>query len=256
MLIASPANAIVGGELDGNRHPGVGFMIGYDENGQSFYGCSGTLVSPTVFVTAAHCVGGDATLVPASVRVTFGSQIPLNADGVPSPSLSIAGDPYPNPAFFEEGDGILTFAQIAQDYGVVVLRQPATTLFPDVRIYNLPSVGFLDRRINKDKFTLVGYGLSATAKHFKDLSFDGFRRLAVLDTNGSSLSFEGVLQMRGNPNGRDTLDGVLCSGDSGGATFDGSTLVAANSAGDFCIHKAYSARIDTQPTLGFIGQFL
>jgi hypothetical protein len=256
VMLTSPANAIVGGELDGNRHPGVGMMIGYDENGESFFACSGTLVSQTVFVTAAHCTGGAAGLVPAFVRVTFGAQIPLDAEGAPAPTLTILGEPHPNPLFSEDEDLLVTFEQIAQDYGVVVLSRPANRVFPDVTLYDLPPKGFLDRRINRDTFTLVGYGLSASSKHFKDLSFDGFRRLAEVDTNGASLSKPGVLQMLANPNGKDTLDGVLCSGDSGGATLDGSVLVAANSAGDFCVHKTYSARLDTRAALEFIGQYL
>ena len=49
---ASSAQAIVNGQPDGNGHPYVGMVF---QTG-SEAACSGTLVSPTVFVTAGHCM--------------------------------------------------------------------------------------------------------------------------------------------------------------------------------------------------------
>ena len=71
MLLAmtTPAHAITYGELDGNRHPNVGGLVApvaYSD-GTWLY-CSGTLISPTVFLTAAHCDEGTAR-----VTVTFDS---------------------------------------------------------------------------------------------------------------------------------------------------------------------------------------
>ena len=51
-LAALPAAAIVGGVEDGDQHPGVG-LIYFHQDG-TLYRCSGTLVEPTVVVTAAH----------------------------------------------------------------------------------------------------------------------------------------------------------------------------------------------------------
>ncbi len=254
-LLPSPATAIVGGQLDGDRHPGVGFMIGYDENGESFYGCSGTLVRPTVFVTAAHCLGGLTFLQPSAVTVTFGSQIPIDSETVPMPSVEISGEPFPNPAF-QDDDNLLTFKQISEDYGVIVLDQPATAVFPGLTTYALPSKGFLERKLNKKTFEVVGYGITANAKHFKDLDFDGFRRYAIMKGKGASLRPPSVLELSGNPNGSQEEEGVTCSGDSGGGVFDGSTLVAVHSASNFCVSKSYNARLDVQPAIDFLSQFL
>ena len=47
--LPSSARAITGGQPDGNGHPYVAYL----DNG--VFACSGTLVSPTVLITAAHC---------------------------------------------------------------------------------------------------------------------------------------------------------------------------------------------------------
>jgi len=67
LMTALPAAAITNGRADGNRHPNVGGLVSPTQysDGTWLY-CSGTLISPTVFVTAAHC-GEDGE----RVAVTF-----------------------------------------------------------------------------------------------------------------------------------------------------------------------------------------
>src|SRR3954470_14927495 len=64
LATGSPAAAISGGELDGNRHPNVAIIYFYQPDGR--FRCSATLVSPTVLVTAAHCTSGVRGKVLAS----------------------------------------------------------------------------------------------------------------------------------------------------------------------------------------------
>jgi hypothetical protein len=52
------AAAVTSGELDGNRHPYVGLMVAQTAAGQPLWRCSGTLLSPTLFLPAGHCTFG------------------------------------------------------------------------------------------------------------------------------------------------------------------------------------------------------
>jgi hypothetical protein len=64
LVCSGVALAITFGQPDGNRHPNVGALV----DGSIAY-CSGTLISETVFLTAAHCGTEGET-----VMVTFDSQ--------------------------------------------------------------------------------------------------------------------------------------------------------------------------------------
>ena len=59
LALAAPAGAITYGAPDGNGHPEVGALLApqaYPDG--TWETCSGTLISPTVFLTAAHCDQG------------------------------------------------------------------------------------------------------------------------------------------------------------------------------------------------------
>ena len=54
------AFAVTDGELDGDGHPFVGLMIAQDADGNPLWRCSGTLLSPTLYLTAGHCTEAPA----------------------------------------------------------------------------------------------------------------------------------------------------------------------------------------------------
>ena len=54
LVLAAPAGAIRNGAPDGNRHPEVGALLAPAAfSDGTWTECTGTLISPTVFVTAA-----------------------------------------------------------------------------------------------------------------------------------------------------------------------------------------------------------
>ena len=86
LCAAAPAGAITNGTPDGLRHPNVGGLVSAAQysDGTWLY-CSGTLISPTVFLTAAHC-GEDGE----RVRVTFDTAY---EDGDPVYTGTFQADP-------------------------------------------------------------------------------------------------------------------------------------------------------------------
>ena len=69
MLVAGPVLAITGTFYPDLEHPFVGMVVFYDSNGEFIWRCSGSLIEPTVFLTAGHCA--DTAEGAASARVYF-----------------------------------------------------------------------------------------------------------------------------------------------------------------------------------------
>jgi len=68
-LFAVGASAITNGAPDGNGHPQVGALLAQQAYPDGTWAaCSGTLIAPNVFLTAAHCDEGVSR-----VAVTFDS---------------------------------------------------------------------------------------------------------------------------------------------------------------------------------------
>jgi len=86
LLLATPVFGITFGELDGERHPNVGALLvawPYPD-GPIDIVCSGTLISPTVFLTAAHCVNWmpEAGIPEDAVYVTFDSVYEIGSPNI------------------------------------------------------------------------------------------------------------------------------------------------------------------------------
>src|SRR5215217_2186652 len=74
-LSAAPAQAITGNYVKDFDHPFVGLVVLYDKNGEFLQRCSGSLLSPSVLLTAGHC-----TLGATSARVYFQQDAGVNYD--------------------------------------------------------------------------------------------------------------------------------------------------------------------------------
>src|SRR5215210_4001209 len=79
LMASSGASAITYGKADGKRHPNVGALVGTFD-GETYPYCSGTLISRTVFLTAAHCEPGKKQVTvsfeekeSASARINAGT---------------------------------------------------------------------------------------------------------------------------------------------------------------------------------------
>jgi hypothetical protein len=107
LVIAAPAGAIVNGQPDGSGHPEVGALLAQQAFSDGTWAeCSGTLISPTVFLTAAHCDEGVS-----NVNVTFDSSY------VYPTGATFSGTWHADPAFSKaQGD--------PHDIAVVVLDHP------------------------------------------------------------------------------------------------------------------------------------
>jgi hypothetical protein len=250
LVTAPAANAIVNGQEDGNGHPYVGMV--FQEGSDA--ACTGSLVSPTVFVTAGHCI--DNFIVngtgAADVQVGFAADerdYALDVSGTPhlypgfcSNDLNYHGCPphgYPK-IRFETGD-----------VGVVVLDHPVAVS----RYAKLPDEGLVSTLPDGTAITNVGYGLDR-APGPADF---GIRHVAPGFTlNGGPLDDE-FLKVTGNPS-HDM--GGMCAGDSGGPVLLGTTdTVLATHSFNYsslgaCTGPDYSFRLDKPEVLGWITSFM
>lgn len=267
LALAAPTAAITTGQQDGNEHPYVGELLFYvpdaadsrfDDPG-GWFSCTGTLLSPTVIVTAGHCTFGVGL---GGVSTTDGGKITTAAKGGDggtdiwidfSEAAHFAG--FPSSAEYGRGENAERYADRAawlnassswhrgtahshpqyddnaffvHDAGIVVLDEPLT-----MGTYGKAAgVDYLDRYRsaprNTQRFEVVGYGLE---KVLPRADFGGDTRMKAEPKLNS---------LNGNP--RDTYivlsnnkaTGGTCFGDSGGPTFDGTTsnlVVAITSFG-------------------------
>jgi len=239
VLAAAPARAILNGAPDGNGHPYVGLVTNFNSV------CSGAAISPTVFVTAAHCF--DYAGEP--VFVTF------NPEGVFSETFEadlVTGIWYPDPAFcIGCAPGLPGFD--THDLAVVVFDQPVDLPY----FAQLPWQYQADALPKKSQVTSVGYGIQAREKKLQPGElFTRYAGVSTISPANGRLSAE-FLKLSANPGqGR----GGICFGDSGGPNLlaGTDTILSINSfvTNGNCAGVTYSYRLDTPEALGFIGGFL
>jgi hypothetical protein len=248
ILAAMPASAVTDGELDGEAHPYVGIMVAQLEDGRPLWRCSGTLISPTVFLTAGHCTEAPA----AKAEIWFDADV---QSGIPGNGYPLNGDvggttfahPDYNPGAF-----------FFRDVGVVVLDEPV-----NMPVYGeLPQLDQLDAMatmrgpVQSRLFTAVGYGLQRINPVFVEA--ERVRMYAtphLIQINVPGFTGDYSLLLSNNHS-----TGGTCFGDSGGPNFIGSSNVIAGvtsfGINGNCAGTGGVFRVDRAWALDWINTFL
>jgi len=277
LSLAIPVGAITkGGAPDDGEHPYVGLMVAYEdelidhdgdpetpERFAPLWRCSGSLISPTVFVTAGHCVGPESSAAdaatPALVGIWFDEDVEPAAAAGEYPWYEFApvtGIPHPHPSYNPD-------AFFLYDMGVVVLDAPVNT----GQFASLPDEGVVDTIGHGRKTATVeavGYGLqNANKNHEVALRQRMKADLFIVNREG----VVGLKQIFGFFPGSgsfivsgDAANGGTCFGDSGGPMLlgDSDVIVGVNSFGlnANCAGVGGAYRIDQADDLSFINSFL
>lgn len=218
LIARQPAHAITGNFVKDFEHPYVGLAVFYDEEGEFSHRCSGALLSPTVFLTAGHCVEGIST-----ARVYFQQDAGAHFD--PATQLDpITG--YPETCLTQPCTTSATLHNYGypagfpntHDLGLVILDEP---IFLE-EYGTLAAAGTLDelstRRGRQDlTFTASGYGLSYTNPAITRSFRERLMVSSQLVNLRSALTDGFNLQTTNNPG----IGGGTCFGDSGGPIFYG-----------------------------------
>ncbi|MBI4874125.1 MAG: trypsin-like serine protease [Acidobacteria bacterium] len=243
-LVAAALLAVQFGVPDGNAHPYVGLVVFYDTGGTPLWRCTGTLMTPTVFLTAAHCTEGPAV----RAQVWFDSKVA----SPPYPnSGGIMGTPHPHPGW----NGSLTIPN-THDVGVVILDKKVRS-----KVYGqLPTLGALDglatqRGLQEVSFTVVGYGLQGVKPEYLSAR-ERYRGVTRIVNLGSALTDGYNIQFSNNPG---NWSGGTCFGDSGGPNFMGDTniVAAVTSFGlnQNCAGTGFGFRTDITETRSFLASY-
>lgn len=257
-LAPGEPNRITFGTIDANNtYSNVGaFVVQRLSDGQIFPICTGTLIAPTVFLTAGHCTSFFPTLTPGAyvAGVSFATYIPWGDLTGSHPKFAQATSIITNPDYNQRQSD-------PADLGVLILAARDTR---GIASAVLPTAGLLDQlsaagTLKNARFIAVGYGLQDRSTGggtptFADLNPEP-RQYAFSSFNSLG---PGYLRLSQNPS---TGNGGTCFGDSGGPNFlpmNGTLVLAATTVtGDSnCRSTNVDYRLDTHAARSFLGQYV
>lgn len=238
VVFAGGAAAITNGAPDGDGHPEVGALLAQQAfSDGTWEECSGTLIAPRVFLTAAHCDEGVTR-----VAVTFDSSY------VYPNGTTYWGTWHADPNYNQAQDD-------PQDLAVVVLDKAVKGITPA----RLPAAGSLGTLPADQKFTSVGYGAQSVTN---DPGGQTFHYADVRYVSTGTLNSVNPAWLRISQN-RATGNGGTCYGDSGGPNFLGAGATETNIiagttiTGDTaCRSTNVDYRLDTESARAFLAQYV
>jgi secreted trypsin-like serine protease len=238
LSIGSPAAAITDGEPDRDGHPMVAAIIAEFDGVKDWY-CSGTLISPTVVLTAGHCVS----------FLEEGQDVWVTFDAVFSKRAKLYHGEY---VLHPEYSG----NNLSNDVAVILLDRAVKNIEPAT----IAELGLLDEMkadgsLAGTTITNVGFGCTRTHTGAPpSFDCDGVRRVSTSPVSGLTQTHL-VLNMNTNATG----GGGTCGGDSGGPHFlEGTTtIVSITSWGDAnCISLDQTQRVDIASVQEFLDDYV
>jgi secreted trypsin-like serine protease len=235
--------------IDGNDHPNVGALLAKRTDGSLRIICSGTLVSPRVFLTAGHCSDYLFSKGQTTTYVTFDTAFGTD------PDHNIFKTPY-HGTVIENPDW---HAPYQNDTAIVLLDKPVKGITPAT----IAPLHFLDGlknagTIGTTSYLNVGYGTAeqivvpGTGPTFP---FDGIRKWTISGFYSLDPEFIHL-----NQNLAQGYSGTGY-GDSGGPTFvdtpTGPVVISVVSTGDVpCYATSVNERVDTDNAQNFLAPYL